>query len=273
MLTEPLHPPRLPTSLDEELLEAETTAILSELTDSQRLLRIRDELRTGFGQLAHIGKAVSIFGSARTPRDDPRYRAARSLARRLGEAGYAIITGGGPGIMEAANRGAREAGAVSVGLGIDLPHEQSLNDYVDVSLTCHYFFTRKVMFVRYASGFVVFPGGFGTLDEAFEAATLRQTEKIRYFPIVLFDTRYWSGLIDWLRDPVLHEGNIAPADVQALVVTDAFDDALGALDAVEHRRPRGAPPDFRLSSGLSGWSGPSRRRGDRGPRDGAARPR
>jgi hypothetical protein len=232
------HPPRLPTSLDEELLEAETDAIFSELTDAQRLLRVQDELRAGFAQLAHIGKAVSIFGSARTPRDHPRYAAARTLARRLGEEGYAIITGGGPGIMEAANRGAREAGAVSVGLGIDLPHEQSLNDYVDVELTFHYFFTRKVMFVRYASGFVVFPGGFGTLDELFEAATLRQTQKIRYFPIVLYDSGYWSGLVEWLRGTVRTEGNIVATDVTALVVADSFDDVLAPLETVDHRRPR-----------------------------------
>jgi len=232
------HPPRLPTSLDEELLEAETTAILSELTDAQRLLRIQDELRAGFAQLGHVGKAVSIFGSARTPRDHPRYAAARELARRLGDEGYAIITGGGPGIMEAANRGAREAGAVSVGLGIDLPHEQSLNDYVDVELTFHYFFTRKVMFVRYASGFVVFPGGFGTLDELFEAATLRQTQKIRYFPIVLYDSGYWSGLVEWLRGTVRTSGNIVATDVTALVVADSFDDVLAPLETVDHRRPR-----------------------------------
>jgi uncharacterized protein (TIGR00730 family) len=237
-LPEPPHPPRLPTSLDEELLEAETTAILSELTDAQRLLRIQDELRAGFAQLSHVGKAVSIFGSARTPRDHPRYTAARELARRLGEEGYAIITGGGPGIMEAANRGAREAGAVSVGLGIDLPHEQSLNDWVDVELTFHYFFTRKVMFVRYASGFVVFPGGFGTLDEMFEAATLRQTQKIRYFPIVLYDSGYWNGLVEWLRTTVRTEGNIAATDVSALVVADSFDDVLAPLETVDHRRPR-----------------------------------
>jgi uncharacterized protein (TIGR00730 family) len=187
-----------------------------------------------------VGKAVSIFGSARTPRDHPRYAAARALARRLGEEGYAIITGGGPGIMEAANRGAREAGAVSVGLGIDLPHEQSLNDYVDVPLTFHYFFTRKVMFVRYASGFVVFPGGFGTLDELFEAATLRQTQKIRYFPIVLYDSGYWSGLVEWLRGTVRASGNIAATDVTALVLADAFDDVLAPLEAVDHRRPRRA---------------------------------
>ena len=140
--------------------------------------------------------------------------------------------------MEAANRGAREAGAISVGLGIELPHEQSLNEYVDIGINFHYFFTRKVMFVRYASGFVVFPGGFGTLDEAFEAATLRQTEKIRYFPIVLFDSGYWGGLIDWLCNTVQRDGNISADDVNSLLVTDEFDDVLGALDAVEHRRPR-----------------------------------
>ena len=242
MLIQPPHDPRPATSDDEELLEAETTAVLSEFTDAQRLLRIQDELRAGFRGLAHIGKAVSIFGSARTPRDHPRYEAARQLARQLGEEGYAIITGGGPGIMEAANRGAQEVGAISVGLGIELPHEQSLNDYVDVGLTFHYFFTRKVMFVRYASGFVVFPGGFGTLDEAFEAATLRQTQKIRYFPIVLFDSEYWSGLSDWLENTVRRDGNIAEADVEALVVTDSFADVRSQLDAVEHRRPRQAPP-------------------------------
>src|SRR4051794_10558126 len=140
--------------------------------------------------------------------------------------------------MEAANRGAREAGAISVGLGIELPHEQSLNEYIDVGLTFHYFFTRKVMFVRYASGFVVFPGGFGTLDELFEAATLRQTQKIRYFPIVLFDSAYWSGLIDWLRNSVEAGGNISPAGVESLLVTDDFSDCQEALGAVEHRRPR-----------------------------------
>jgi uncharacterized protein (TIGR00730 family) len=232
------HPPRHPRSLDEELLEAETTAILSELSDAQRLQRVQDELRTGFTRLSHIGKAVSVFGSARTPRDHPRYARARALARRLGEAGFAIITGGGPGIMEAANRGAREVGAPSVGLGIDLPHEQSMNDWVDVPLNFHYFFTRKVMFVRYASGFVVFPGGFGTLDELFEAATLRQTQKIRYFPIVLVGSDYWSGLVDWLRDPVQRDGNIVAADTASLAVCDDPEAVVEIVEAVEHRRPR-----------------------------------
>jgi uncharacterized protein (TIGR00730 family) len=234
------NPPRKPRSLDEEILESETTAILSELTDEERLRRIADELRMGFEALGHIGKAVSVFGSARTPRDHPRYAAARRMARRLGEEGYAIITGGGPGIMEAANRGAREAGVPSVGLGIELPHEQGLNQYVDVSLTFHYFFTRKVMFVRYASGFVVFPGGFGTLDELFEAATLRQTEKIRYFPIVLMGSDYWGGLVRWLRETVVADGNIAPYDVTTLAICDQLEPALELLEDVEHRRPRAA---------------------------------
>src|SRR4051812_40084190 len=232
--------PRHPTTADEELLEAETSAILEELTDAQRLLRIQDELRAGFHTLGHIGKAVSFFGSARTPRDDPRYARARELARRLGHAGFAIITGGGPGIMEAANRGARDAGVPSVGLGIQLPHEQGMNEWVDTSLSFHYFFTRKVMFVRYASGFVVFPGGFGTMDELFEAATLRQTEKIRYFPIVLVDSGYWGGLVDWLRASMLADGYISPADIDALGVCDDPDRIVEIVEDVEHRRPRRA---------------------------------
>jgi uncharacterized protein (TIGR00730 family) len=239
MAEEP-HPPRHPTTLDEELLEAETTAILTELTDAQRVLRIQDELRAGFKTLDHIGKAVSFFGSARTPRDHPRYQAAREMARTLGHHGFAIITGGGPGIMEAANRGAREAGVPSVGLGIDLPGEQGLNEWVDVELNFHYFFARKVMFVRYASGFVVYPGGFGTLDEMFEAATLRQTEKIRYFPIVLVGTDYWGGLVDWLSDSVLAAGNIGRDDVSSLSVCDDAADVLRIVEDVEHRRPRAA---------------------------------
>jgi uncharacterized protein (TIGR00730 family) len=239
MAEEP-HPPRHPTTADEELLEAETTAILSELTDAQRVLRIQDELRAGFKTLSHIGKAVSIFGSARTPPDHPRYQAAREMARMLGHAGYAIITGGGPGIMEAANRGAREAGVPSVGLGIDLPNEQGVNQYVDVELDFHYFFARKVMFVRYASGFVVYPGGFGTLDETFEAATLRQTQKIRYFPIVLVGSGFWGGMIDWLRDTVMAEGNISASDVSSLHVCDDSDAVVSILEDVRHRRPRAA---------------------------------
>jgi uncharacterized protein (TIGR00730 family) len=232
--------PRHPYSSDEELLEAESSAILAELTDAQRLLRIQDELRLGFENLGQIGKAVSFFGSARTPRDHPRYQQARELARRLGAEGFSIITGGGPGIMEAANRGAQEAGVPSVGLGIELPHEQGMNEYVDLALNFHYFFTRKVMFVRYASGFVVFPGGFGTMDELFEASTLRQTGKIRYFPVVLFGSDYWSGLIDWLRASMLEDEYINEEDLDAFQVCDDFDRVVDIVENVEHRRPRRA---------------------------------
>jgi uncharacterized protein (TIGR00730 family) len=199
---------------------------------------VAEELRHGFGRLARVGKAVSIFGSARTPESDPFYTAAQDLARRLGEEGFAVITGGGPGIMEAANHGAREAGVPSIGLGIDLPEEQAMNEWVDVPLEFHYFFTRKVMFVRYASAFVVFPGGFGTLDELFEAATLRQTEKIRWFPIVLFGSGYWGGLVDWLRDPVQSEGKVSADDVDLIEVTDDPDRVLELVRGVDHRRPR-----------------------------------
>jgi uncharacterized protein (TIGR00730 family) len=232
--------PRQPTSYDEELLEAESAEILSELDDAQRLERITGELATGFQTLAPVGKAVSFFGSARTPRDNPEYALAREVARVLGDAGFAIITGGGPGIMEAANQGAREAGVPSIGLDIELPHEQAQNEHVDVPLVFHYFFARKVMFVRYASAFVVFPGGFGTLDELFEALTLRQTGKIQHFPIVLCCADYWRGLLDWLREPVLTEGKIAPDDVTQLNITDDPYQVLEIVEAVEHRRPRAA---------------------------------
>jgi len=231
--------PRDPTSADEELLEAESLTIATQLDDAARVVRISEELRGGFAALAHIGKAVSVFGSARTPADHPEYRQARDLARWMGDEGFAIITGGGPGIMQAANEGAREAGVASIGLGIDLPLEPGLNMSVDLPLQFHYFFTRKVMFVRYASAFVVFPGGFGTLDELFEAATLRQTEKIRHFPIILFGSSYWSGLIDWLRDTALAQGNISAQDVERLELTDDPDRVLELVHEVEHRRPRG----------------------------------
>ena len=232
--------PRRPTTPDEELLEAESLTIATQLDDAARLERVEDELIRGFGALAHVGKAVSIFGSARTPPEGPEYAAARALARRLGDDGFSIITGGGPGIMEAANRGAQDANVASIGLGIDLPHEQSLNEWVDLGLEFHYFFTRKVMFVRYASAFVVFPGGFGTFDELFEAATLRQTQKIRHFPILLFGSDYWSGLKDWLADPVAAEGKIDPHDLDMLEVTDDPERVLEVVRSVEHRRPRGA---------------------------------
>ncbi len=227
-------------SLDEELLEAESIDVETYLDDAKRIERIDEELTMGFAALAHVGKAVSIFGSARTPPSSPEYERSREMARKLGEAGFAIITGGGPGIMEAANRGAKEAGVASIGLDIELPHEQFQNRWVDLPLTFHYFFTRKVMFVRYASAFVVFPGGFGTLDELFEAATLRQTGKIRHFPIVLVERDYWQGLVDWLAGPVLEGGKIAAADVARLQLADDLDEVLAIVEAAEHRRPRAA---------------------------------
>jgi len=232
--------PRAPTSSDEELLEADSPAIFSELDDAARLRRIQEEMRLGFQRLGHVGKAVSIFGSARTAPEDPMYEKARETAAVLGRAGFSVITGGGPGIMEAGNRGARDVGVPSIGLDIELPHEQFENRYVDISLRFHYFFARKVMFVRYASAFVVFPGGFGTLDELFEAATLRQTGKIRHFPIVLYDSSYWAGLVDWLRGEVTARGNIAPVDAERLIVTDSVDEVLRVVEAAEHRRPRAA---------------------------------
>jgi uncharacterized protein (TIGR00730 family) len=227
-------------SLDEELLEAESLDVETYLDDTMRLDRIHEELAMGFSALAHVGKAVSIFGSARTLEDDPEYAHARDAGRVLGDHGFAIITGGGPGIMEAANRGASEAGVPSIGLDIELPHEQAHSHWVDLGLTFHYFFARKVMFVRYASAFVVFPGGFGTLDELFEAATLRQTGKIRDFPIVLVGMAYWQGLVDWLRGPVLAGGKIAAEDVERLVVTDDLDEVLEIVEAADHRTPRAA---------------------------------
>jgi len=234
--------PRRPTTKDEELLEAETLAIVSELDDEARVARIQGELEAGFDALAHVGKAVAIFGSARTGEGHPEYERARALARRMGDDGFAVITGGGPGTMAAANRGARDAGAQSIGLAIELPNEERPNPHCDLTLEFHYFFVRKVMFVRYSSGFVVFPGGFGTLDELFEAATLRQTQKIRHFPIVLFGSDYWAGLVDWLRDRVAADGKISQADVDTLEITDDEDRVLDLMRDIEHRRPRRSQP-------------------------------
>jgi uncharacterized protein (TIGR00730 family) len=195
-------------------------------TDPWRVLRIQSEFVEGFGALAELGPAVSIFGSARTKPDDPMYEAARRIAEKLCGEGYAVITGGGPGAMEAANRGASECGGVSVGLGIELPHEQGMNEWVDLGINFRYFFVRKTMFVKYAQGYVVLPGGFGTMDELFEALTLVQTQKITSFPIVLFGTEYWGGLIDWLRSTMLTDGKIGEADIDMLHLTDDIDEAV-----------------------------------------------
>ena len=195
-------------------------------TDPWRVLRIQSEFVEGFGALAELGPAVSIFGSARTKPDDPMYESCRLIAEKLCGEGYAVITGGGPGAMEAANRGASECGGVSVGLGIELPHEHGMNEWVDLGINFRYFFVRKTMFVKYAQGYVVMPGGFGTMDELFEALTLAQTQKITSFPIVLFGTEYWGGLIDWLRSTMLADGKVGEADIDMLHLTDDVDEAV-----------------------------------------------
>jgi uncharacterized protein (TIGR00730 family) len=222
---------RRPATPDEELLGAERPAVASERSDAERLERINHELARGFEALGGLRCGVTVFGSARTPADDPDYALARETAKRLGDAGFAVITGGGPGIMEAANRGVREAGATSVGLNIDLPFEQGPNAYQDIALRFHYFFTRKVMFVRYATAFVVFPGGFGTLDELFEALVLIQTGKVRHFPVVLVRSSFWAAMTDWLRDRLAAEAMIAPADLDLMTTTD---DPAEVVEIVRH---------------------------------------
>ena len=200
-------------------------------SDAWRALRIMGEFIDGFDALARLGPAVSIFGSARTLPSDPIYEHARHLAQRLSEEGFTIITGGGPGIMEAANRGAREAEGVSVGLGIDLPAERGVNDYVDLPAYFRYFFVRKTMFVKYAQAFVIFPGGFGTFDELFESLTLVQTGKIDHFPVILFGSRYWEGLLEWLRSTVTVEGKTDEADLRLLRVSDEVEEITAIISA------------------------------------------
>ena len=197
--------------------------------DPWRVLRIQSEFIDGFGTLAELGLAVSVFGSARTPRDHPMYAVAERLGGKLAGAGLAVITGGGPGIMEAANKGASKAGGVSVGLGIELPFESGLNPYINLGINFRYFFVRKTMFVKYAQGFVVMPGGFGTLDELFEALTLVQTQKVTSFPVVLFDSDYWSGLVDWLRSVGLERGIISATDLETFTITDDADEAVSLM--------------------------------------------
>jgi uncharacterized protein (TIGR00730 family) len=228
----------MPATSDEEIIAAQEAAVVSTLTDAARVERIQGELQMGFDALAHVGPAASFFGSARTERDGREYALARQTARLVGEAGMAVITGGGPGSMEAANRGAREAGALSIGLNIELPFEQHLNPYVDIELEFHYFFTRKIMFVRYASAFVVFPGGFGTLDELFESLTLIQTGKVRYFPVVLVGSSYWEGLVSWMRERPLAEGKISPPDMDLFAVTDDPVEVRDRLMSAAHRQAR-----------------------------------
>ena len=192
-------------------------------------MRIQTEFVEGFGTLAELGPAISVFGSARTARDHWSYAAAVELGRQLAESGFTVITGGGPGIMEAANKGAAEAGGRSVGLGIELPFEQGLNDYVNLGINFRYFFARKTMFVKYAQGFVVMPGGFGTFDELFEALVLVQTRKVTSFPVVLFGSDYWQGLVDWIHGSVLGYGCISESDARLMQVTDDVEEAVAIM--------------------------------------------
>ena len=226
------------TTTDQHLLDAGGAADWVH-TDPWRVLRIQGEFVEGFGTLAELGPAVSVFGSARIHRDDPAYALGQALGRSLVEAGYAVITGGGPGAMEAANRGASEAGGVSVGLGIELPFEQGINAWVDIGITFRYFFARKMMFVKYAQGFVFLPGGFGTLDELFEALTLLQTQRVTRFPVVLVGSAYWSGMLEWIRSTMLERGTVSAADIELIAVVDDVDEAVRMIVSADRDR-RGA---------------------------------
>jgi uncharacterized protein (TIGR00730 family) len=226
----------VPTSTtDQRLLDGATPSDWLH-TDPWRVLRIQAEFVEGFGALAELGPAISIFGSARTAVTHPDYHLAMEVGAAVSRAGFAVITGGGPGAMEAANRGALEAGGVSVGLNIELPFEQGMNDWVNLGVNFRYFFARKTMFVKYAQGFVVLPGGFGTFDELFEALVLVQTQKVTSFPIILLGTSYWHGLLEWIKGPVLDRGMIAAADVDRLIVTDDVSEAVSRLVTARDER-------------------------------------
>src|SRR5689334_23598525 len=217
-----------PSTTDQRLLDSRGPSDWVH-ADPWRVLRIQSEFVEGFGLLSELPRAVSVFGSARTPREHPHYAAGVELGAALAEAGYAVITGGGPGAMEAANRGASEAGGLSVGLGIELPFEQDLNEWVDVGIAFRYFFVRKTMFVKYAQAFVILPGGFGTLDELFEALTLVQTRKVTRFPVILFGTGYWGGLVDWIRSTLLEAGTINASDMDLFTLTDDIGQIIAEL--------------------------------------------
>ena len=229
-----------PITEDEKLLQPGIDVGDFRQTDTWRVMRIMGEFIEGFDNLANIDKGVTIFGSARTHPDDPQYQAAQEVARLLAQAGFAIITGAGPGIMEAANKGARDAGGRSVGCNIELPFEQGANPYVDTLVNFRYFFVRKTMFIKYSNAFIIFPGGYGTLDEAFEALTLIQTGKIYQFPVVLFGRHYWAGLIRWLQSRVLSEGKISPGDLDLMLLTDDPQEAAHAVIQSwesQHKKP------------------------------------
>jgi uncharacterized protein (TIGR00730 family) len=214
-----------PSTADERLLDSHHRGEWK-TKDAWRALRILSEFVEGFDTLADLPPAVSVFGSARSKPDSPECELAADLGAALAEAGYAVITGGGPGVMQAANRGATEAGGMSVGLGIELPFEQGLNDWVDIGIDFRYFFVRKTMFVKYAQAFVVLPGGFGTLDELFEAVTLVQTGKVTRFPVILMGTEYWGGLLDWIKQRLLADGKVSASDLELILLTDEVDEAV-----------------------------------------------
>jgi len=230
-----------PSTADEKLLDSHHRREWK-TKDAWRSLRILSEFVEGFDTLADLPPAVSVFGSARSKPGSPECEMAAELGAALAEAGYAVITGGGPGVMEAANRGATEAGGMSVGLGIELPFEQGLNDWVDVGIDFRYFFVRKTMFVKYAQAFVVLPGGFGTLDELFEAVTLVQTRKVTRFPVILMGVAYWSGLIEWVKNTLLADGKIGPGDLDLIQMTDDVEQAVQIIveaDVAQGSLPNG----------------------------------
>jgi uncharacterized protein (TIGR00730 family) len=230
-----LPPPPVSKETEDERFLQSTVAELQERglfrggKESWRVFRIMGEFVEGFDELSSLGPCVSVFGSARLTRADPLYDRCVETVRLLGKAGYGIITGGGPGIMEAANRGAQEAGQPSVGCNIELPFEQGLNEFIDIGIDFRYFFVRKTMFVKYAQAFVIFPGGFGTLDELFEALTLIQTRKVRNFPLVLFDTEYWAGMMEWIKDKMLREGKISEEDFDLMYLTDSPEEVVARV--------------------------------------------
>ena len=229
-----------PSTTDQRLLDTRGPSDWVH-TDPWRVLRIQSEFVEGFGLLSELPRAVSVFGSARTPTDSPDYAQGIEIGAAIARAGFAVITGGGPGTMEAVNRGCQEAGGLSVGLGIELPFEQKLNAWVDLGINFRYFFARKTMFVKYAQGFVVLPGGFGTFDELFEALTLVQTQKVTSFPIVLVGSAYWSGLVRWVEQTVLADGKVSPADLAMFRVTDDPDEVVRVMAEARQRRASPAP--------------------------------
>ncbi len=222
---------------DERFLKREVLEPEFLHTDPWRVFRIMGEFVEGFDTLADMGPAVSIFGSARVASDDPWYAAAEETARLLVHRGFGVITGGGPGIMEAANKGASEAGGPSVGCNIELPFEQGMNPYVKTAVNFRYFFVRKTMFVKYAEGFVIFPGGFGTMDELWESLTLIQTRKVRHFPVILMGSEYWGGLLDWVQNTMIAEGKVSPEDLELMLLTDSPEEAVERI-VTGHERQR-----------------------------------